>query len=67
MTRSEIENTDAFKSLPVFKQNIYKTHGNIRNLCEQYIIAKNCGYEEWYLDYLPNDSENKIIKELLKV
>jgi hypothetical protein len=66
MTRNEIENTAAFQSLPEYKKNIYKSGKNIKILCEQYLIAKNSSYEEWYNSFKPSDAENKIIKELLK-
>jgi hypothetical protein len=63
--RNKIENTDTFKTLPVFKQNIYKRSDSIKNLNEQYILAQKQGYEVWRESYKPCDTEDKIIKELL--
>jgi len=66
MNRNDIENTTAFKTLPAYKKNIYKSGKNIKNICVQFNIAKNGSYEEWYEGYKPTDVENKIIVELLK-
>lgn len=63
--RTKIENTNTFKGLPVFKQNIYKRNGSIKNLQEQYILAQKQGYELWRESYKPCETEDKIIQELL--
>lgn len=63
--RKQIEDTEAFKSMPQFKKNIYQSGKNIKHLTEQYIIANKIGYEEWKVSHSPSDVEDKIIRELL--
>jgi hypothetical protein len=63
--RKLIESSKAFTGLEQYKKNIYQTGANIKNLSEQYVIAKNTGYDTWKAGYSPNVVEDKIIKELV--
>jgi|GEM_PF-5027804 len=63
--RTKIENTEAFRALPGFKQSIYRKNASIKNINEQYIMAQQQGYDAWKTGYKPCETEDKIIKELL--
>lgn len=63
--RSIIENTQAYKDLPVFKKNIWQSSSNMRVLTDHYIKAKTIGYDEWKQSNHPSQVEDSIIKELL--
>ena len=65
--RGKIEKTKAFKNIEGFKKNIYSSASVMKRMGEQYVQAKNMGYDEWFATYKPNVVENEIIKELLNI
>lgn len=65
MDRNQIENTTAFRTMPPFKQEIWRKAANMKTLIDEFIKAKSVGYAEWKASRKPVQAEDKIIIELL--
>ncbi len=64
--RNQILETHAIKELSYIPYKLYTSVQSIKQITNQYNVAKNTSVAQWQNDYKPNNTTQKIILELLE-